>query len=222
MNKDKLYSSDTESLFSDHLMEGEYIIWCQPTSKNASLTDRGVFEVPSKNIGFRDGLFCIAVGIGIILISLLGEKRETVDYIVCHSFMTLLIIFGISMTAGFTPSNKRGAYAITNIRAASLEDVDRLRYVYLKDVLTVQIYMLNEEKNIGLIRLFTQFDPASRRTAMIEFRAIDAPGMAEQIARKQISIVKKDNGMDEIVPEAVGEIIKTYGSRRLSRMRKRK
>ena len=82
--------------------------------------------------------------------------------------------------------------------------------------------MLNEEKNIGLLRLFTQFDIAAHKIELVEFYAIDSPVMADRIARKQISIVKRDNGLEDIVPEDTDKVVHTYGSRRLSRMKRRK
>ncbi|WP_303838667.1 hypothetical protein [Ruminococcus flavefaciens] len=218
MNKKKLYGTDIESLFSGYLMDGEYIIWCQPTSEKASLTDRRVIEPPSKNREFKSGLSFVAVGIIFILINLFSHD----NHLICYFFMTIFIIVGLYMMTGFSAGNKRGAYAITNIRGISLENEGRPRYVYLKDVLSVQIYMLNEEKNIGLLRLFTQFDIAAHKIELVEFYAIDSPVMADRIARKQISIVKRDNGLEDIVPEDTGKVVHTYGSRRLSRMKRRK
>lgn len=218
MNNKKLYGSDTESLFFEYLMDGEYIIWCQPTSKEASLTDRRVIVLSSNKMEFRDGLYFMAVGISFILINLFSHE----NHLICYLLMPIFIIVGLFMMIGFSPSNKRGAYAITNIRGISLENEGCPRYVYLKDVISVQIYMLNEEKNIGLLRLFTQFDIAAHKMEFVEFYAIDTPVMVNNIARKQISIVKRDNGLENIAPEDTGEVVHTYSQRRSSRMKRKK
>ena len=97
MNKKKLYGTDIESLFSEYLMDGEYIIWCQPTSEKASLTDRRVIEPPSKNREFKSGLSFVAVGIIFILINLFSHD----NYLICYFFMTIFIIVGLYMYSAF-------------------------------------------------------------------------------------------------------------------------
>lgn len=217
MNWKKLSSTDIESLFSKHLMDGEYVICCQATAEKASLTDRGVISTPRKNLNFKDGVEFVAVGLAFILIALIDNKGSTTDHIVHISFMTTLIIIGILLMFGFSAHNKRGAYAITNIRAIALEKGRRPQYIYLRDVVSTQILIEDSIRNIGLIRLFTHMDTSAGRIALLEFNAIDSPDMMYSIARKQIAIVKRDNSMDDLVPEVTDGRVFTCGSRRLGR-----
>jgi hypothetical protein len=213
----KICSADIESLFSEYLVAGEYVICCQATAENASLTDRGVIVPPKENRDFKDGIEFIAVGLVFIFISLIGNKRSTSDYIVHHSFMTTFIIIGILLMFGFNANNKGGAYAITNIRAIALEKRRRPRYIYLKDVVSTQIFVENSIKNIGLIRMFTHMDIPVGRIVFLDFNALDSPDVMYGIARKQIAIAKRENSMDDIVPEVTDGSVFTCGSRRISR-----
>ena len=214
MNRKKLQSTDIESLFSEYLMDGEYIICCQATAENASLTARGVIVPPKKNLNFKDGITFIAVGLAFIFFSLIGDKGSKLDHIVHHSFMSTLITIGILLMFGLPARNKRGAYAITNIRAIALEKRKRPRYIYLKDVVSTQIFVENSIKNIGLIRMFTHMDASAGRIKFLDFNAIDSPDMMYGIARKQIAIAKRDNSMDDLVPEVTDGSVLTCGSRR--------